>query len=93
MSGELTYLTAAGAVRSWSHDSGLLEVYFHNGVSNQLLALGVDQLSFVGYEADGATQTTVVEDIQMVECRARVTLPRGSGTPHTVSAKAWIRSW
>jgi hypothetical protein len=91
--GDMTFLTATGTARTWSHNGAPSEVQFHNGVNNQLLARAIDQLSFVGYQADGVTQTSIVEEIQIVECRTQVTVPPGSGTPYTVSARAWIRSW
>jgi hypothetical protein len=50
-------------------------------------------LNFVGYEADGVTATTAVDDIQVVKCTVTVTLPRGSGVTRTLSCRAWIRSW
>ena len=57
------------------------------------LAKSINQLIFEGFEADGVTPTTVVDDIQIVKCTVQVTLTKGGGTTRTVSAKAWIRSW
>jgi len=91
--GDLSFTTATGMVRSWSHNGGPEDVLFNNGVTSGLLARNIDSLSFIGYEADGATQTTVVEDIQVVKCTVQVTLPRGAGVTRTVSCQAWIRSW
>jgi len=91
--GDLTFVTATGTARTWSHNGVPKEVYFDNGVSNQLLAKNIDALTFTGYEADGVTQTTIVDDIQVVKCAVQVTLPRGVGVARTVSCRAWIRSW
>jgi hypothetical protein len=91
--GDLSFLTAAGAIRSWSHDGAQKEISFNNGVSSGLLAKSIDTLTFTGYEADGATETTVVDDIQVVKCAVQVTLPQGAGVTRTVSCQAWIRSW
>jgi prepilin-type N-terminal cleavage/methylation domain-containing protein len=91
--GDLTFVTPTGAIRSWSHNGGPKEIYFNNGISNQLLAKNIDALSFTGYKADGATQTTVVDEIQVVKCAVQVTLPRGGGLARSVSCQAWIRSW
>jgi type II secretory pathway pseudopilin PulG len=91
--GDLTFLTSTGTTRSWSHNGGPEEVYFNNGVTSGMLANSIDALSFTGYEADGTTQTTVVDDIQVVQCAVQVTLPRGAGVTRTVSCRAWIRSW
>jgi hypothetical protein len=92
-SGDLSFLTAGGATRSWSHDSGQNEITYDNGVSSGLLARSIDTLTFTGYEADGVTPTTVVDDIQVVKCAVQVTLPHGAGVTRTVSCRAWIRSW
>jgi len=91
--GDLTFTTASGVIRTWSHNGGPKQVYFNNGSSNQLLARNIDTLIFTGYEADGVTATTVVNDIQMVKCSLQMTLPRGSGVSRTISCRAWIRSW
>jgi prepilin-type N-terminal cleavage/methylation domain-containing protein len=91
--GDLTFVTATGVTRSWSHNGAPEEVYFNNGVSNQMLARKVDTLTFTGYEADGVTQTTVVDEIQVVKCAVQVTLPQGAGVTRTLSCQAWIRSW
>jgi type II secretory pathway pseudopilin PulG len=89
-SGGLTYATPDGATRSWSHNNG--QVFYNNGSGDQLLAQSIDELTFVGYNAAG-NPTTVPDEIQRVKCTAEVTLAHGSGTPKTVSATAWIRSW
>jgi type II secretory pathway pseudopilin PulG len=89
-SGGLSYTTADGATRSWSHNGG--QVFYNNGSGDQLLAQSIDELTFVGYDAAG-NQTTVPDEIQRVKCTAEVTLTQGSGAPKTVSATAWIRSW
>lgn len=90
-SGDLTFTAAGGTSKTWSHSGD--EVWFDNGTSNQLLAKSIDQLNFVGYEADGTTTTTVVNDIHVVRCTVQVTLPHGAGETRTVSCRAWIRSW
>jgi Tfp pilus assembly protein PilW len=88
--GDLSFLTATGTTRSWSHNGGPAEVLFNAGTGNQLLAKNINTLTFVGYEADGATPTTVLNDIQAVQCTVQVTL---AGATRTVSCRAWIRSW
>jgi hypothetical protein len=91
--GDLSFTTATGVTRSWSHTGGPELVYFNNGTSNELLAKNIDSLTFTGYEADGVTQTTVVNDIQVVKCAVQVTLPQGAGVTRTMSCRAFIRSW
>ncbi|MCI0492521.1 MAG: hypothetical protein L0Z07_06270 [Planctomycetes bacterium] len=92
-SGDVSLLTASGVTRAWSHNAATGEVSFNNGVNNQLLARNIDQIVFVGYKADGVTQSTIVEEIQLLECRVQVTLPNAAGPVRTVSSRAWIRSW
>jgi type II secretory pathway pseudopilin PulG len=91
--GDLSFVTPTGVTRSWSHNGGSEEVYFNNGSSNGLLAKNIDTLTFTGYEADGVTSTTVVDDIQVIKCAVQITLPQGAGVTRTVSCQAWIRSW
>jgi hypothetical protein len=91
--GDLSFTTPSAVVRTWSHNGGPEEVYFNNGTSNQLLAKNIDTLTFTGYEADGVTQTTVVDDIQVVKCTVQITLPQGAGVSRTLSCRAWVRSW
>jgi hypothetical protein len=68
-------------------------VYFNNGTSNQLLAKGINSLTFTGYKADGVTATTTTTQIQEVQCSVQITLQRGAGVTRTISTRAWIRSW
>jgi len=92
-SGYLFFATADGTIRSWSHNSSLKEVLFDNGISSGLLANNIDAISFIGYEADGSTPTTQVDDVQVVKCSVQVTLPRSTGSARTISCRAWLRSW
>jgi prepilin-type N-terminal cleavage/methylation domain-containing protein len=88
--GDLSFTTSTGVTRGWSHNGAPKQVMFDNGTSNQLLANKIDSMSFTGYKADGATQTTVVDDIQVVQCAVQITLPQGS---RTLTTRSWIRSW
>jgi type II secretory pathway pseudopilin PulG len=91
--GNLSLLRADGSTEAWSLNSGLKTVYVDTGSGNQILATGINQLIFVGYEADGVTATTTVDDIQSVKCTVQVTLTQGGGSTRTVSCIGWIRSW
>jgi type II secretory pathway pseudopilin PulG len=91
--GDLSFLSATGVTRTWTHNGGPEQVYFNNGTSNHLLANSIDALTFIGYEADGVTQTTVPDDIQVVQCAVQVTLLHGAGVTRTLTSRAWIRSW
>jgi prepilin-type N-terminal cleavage/methylation domain-containing protein len=90
-SGYLSLLGANGDTQTWTHDSS--QVMFDDGGSPALLARQINQLSFTGYEADGVTPTTVVDDIQVVRCTVQLTLPHGGGETRTISCRAWLRSW
>lgn len=91
--GALSFTTATGTTRTWTRSAAQSEVYFNNGASNQLLAKSINALSFTGYKADGVTQSTVVSEIQVVQCSVQVTLPHGAGVTRTITTRAWIRSW
>jgi type II secretory pathway pseudopilin PulG len=88
--GDLSFLTAMGTTRTWSHNGAPKEVNFNNGTTNALLAKNIDTLTFTGYEADGVTQTTIITDVQAVKCTVQVLL---AGSTRTISCRAWIRSW
>jgi type II secretory pathway pseudopilin PulG len=90
--GSLSFTPTAGATCTWSRDASS-NIYYNNGTSNQLLAKGINSLSFTGYKADGITATTTVTDIQVVQCQVQVTLPRGAGITRTLTTRAWIRAW
>lgn len=93
-SGTLSIVMSGSATTyTWDHDDSTDYVYFDNGTLNQLLSWKINQLTFIGYEADGTTQTTVTDDIQIVECRLRVTLPHGGGEAVILSSRGWLRSW
>jgi hypothetical protein len=88
--GNLQFQTATGTTRSWSHNGAPEEVLFDAGTGNQLLAKDIDTLTFIGYEADGTTETMALNDIQAVQCIVEVTL---AGATRKISCRAWIRSW
>lgn len=91
--GSLSYTTTGGTTETLSRNGGTSEVNFNNGSTSNLLARSINEMTFVGYKADGVTPTTTVADIQMVRCTVQVTLAQGAGVNRTVSATAWIRSW
>jgi prepilin-type N-terminal cleavage/methylation domain-containing protein len=91
--GSLSFLTATGGTRTWSYNSGLSQVLYNNGTATQVLAPSINELNFIGYKADGVTQTTTVDDIQVVRCSVKVTMTQGGGQSRTVSCRAWLRSW
>lgn len=94
-SGSLSLEMSSGDIYLWNHDGASKVAYFGiaPGTANQFLVDHLEQLVFIGYAADGTTPTTVVDDIQLLECRATVLLPAGGGTLRTISTKAWLRAW
>ena len=90
--GSLSFTTSTGVTCTWARNASS-DVYFNNGTSNQLLAKGINSLTFTGYKADGVTATTTVAEIQVVQCQVQVTLPRGAGVTRTLTTRAWLRAW
>jgi hypothetical protein len=88
--GNLSFLSAAGTTRSWSHNGAPKEVHFNNGTGSGLLAQNIESLTFTAYKADGITQTTNVAEIQVVSCAVQIILASGM---RTISCRACIRSW
>jgi prepilin-type N-terminal cleavage/methylation domain-containing protein len=89
--GSLSITNATGTTETWAISG--TTVSFNNGSGAQNLATSINQLNFVGYQADGTTATTTVANIQMVKCTVQVTLSHGAGVTRTVSVDAWMRAW
>ncbi|MGI9456510.1 MAG: hypothetical protein ACR2NU_08105, partial [Aeoliella sp.] len=80
----------------WYHDNTAAQQVMYGDAplyAYQPLAEDIDEFEIIAYEADGVTTTTIVADIHVIECIARVTMPAGGGQPRTVSCRAWLRSW
>ncbi|MEN1680104.1 MAG: hypothetical protein AAGJ46_10960 [Planctomycetota bacterium] len=90
--GKLELLDIDGNVNSWAH-TGTADGIVEYNAAGALLAEGIDELSFAGYEADGATLAGAPTEVQMVKVTAKVTLPRGGGQTRTVTCCCWVRSW
>jgi prepilin-type N-terminal cleavage/methylation domain-containing protein len=89
--GSLSVTNSSGATVTWGITGTIAT--FNPGTGAQNLATSINQLNFVGYQADGTTATTTVANIQVVKCTVQVTLSHGAGLTRTVSTIAWIRSW
>jgi prepilin-type N-terminal cleavage/methylation domain-containing protein len=89
--GLLSVTNSSGATVTWGITG--TTATFNPGTGAQNLATSINQLNFVGYQADGTTATTTVANIQVVKCAVQVTLSHGAGLTRTVSTIAWIRSW
>ena len=90
--GKLEMRDAAGATIYWEHTGGFTGEVVYNAAGS-LLARDIDELIFVGYEADGVTATTNPNKVQLIHCSVKVTLPRGAGQTRTLSCYGWVRSW
>src|SRR3954468_13446462 len=90
--GSLSFTSAAGATCTWTRDVAS-NVYYNNGTSNQLLAKGINSLTFTGLIAHGVTATTTVSEIQDVQCQGQGPLPRGAGVARARASRAGIRPW
>ncbi len=91
--GTLSVLMSTGQTFAWARDAGTNEVRFGVGTADQLLAEGVTELRFTGYQVDGATTTTVPDDIHSINCRVSVVLQTDPPTTRVLQSRIWLRSW
>jgi len=92
-SGSLALLMPSGETYAWAHDTATSQVRFGLNSPDHLLAEFITELSLAGYAADGVTQTNVPEEIHLIHCTARTSLPSGTGGANAISSWAWIRAW
>lgn len=95
-SGTMSLTTASGSTLVWDHDAANKRVLYGVNTATQVLAEGIETLSFVGLRADGVTATTEVGLIQCISAKTSVVVDRQGTTPdETVAAscQAWLRSW
>ena len=96
-SGQISVQMPDGSNDLWGHVARNKTVTYGdaNGSvgTNPLLAQNIEELRFTAYQADGTTPTTVVNDIQAVECRIRVELPRETNNTVWLSSWIWLRAW
>ncbi len=90
-SGSLSVLLSNGQTVVWDHAG--TNVMYGVGSPSSLLAAGVNELSFTGYEADGTTPTTVPADIQSIACTVTVALERSASPARTIRTRIWLRVW
>lgn len=91
--GSLSLLMTNGQTWVWSRNAGTDQVLHGVTTATHLLAENITELSFIGYELDGVTETTTVDDIHSIKCIAKTVLPRDSGGGRTVSCWGWVRAW
>ena len=93
-SGTLSLLTTDGQLQVWDHDAVTKEVRFGINTATDVLATGIEELTFVGIKVSGWEQTTEPGWIHSVDSTTKVNLTRPSGTDVvTSSCRAWLRAW
>ncbi len=93
-SGSLSILDINGNILVWEHDASTKEVLYGITTATNVLATGVQELSFTGFKVDGTTATTQTDIIHLVQCTAKVNLTRPAGPQAVVtSSRAWLRAW
>lgn len=92
ITGQLTLLMPSGESRIWQRQEDDI-VYYGIGSATDPLATFINELTFIGYQADGVTQTTIPDKVQLIECRVKTVLPHCAGEDRIVRCKAWLRSW
>ncbi len=93
-SGSLSITDANGQTLVWDHDAASKEVRFGVNTATDVLATGIEELSFVGIKNNGWETTTTVGEIYSVQCTTKVSLAHLSGAEIvTTSSQAWLRAW
>jgi prepilin-type N-terminal cleavage/methylation domain-containing protein len=89
--GSLSAVDGDGLTHVWTKSGS--NVNYGISSANHLLATDLSQLTFVGYQGDGTTTTTVVAEIRSVQCSAVVQLDRATNATKTIRCRAWLRAW
>jgi len=92
-SGSISIRLANDNVLVWDHDSLTDRVLFGQNAADNLLAEGIEQLSFQGLCADGITPAATADEVQCVIVTLAVNLPRDTNSLRTISSWVWIRTW
>lgn len=93
-SGNLALLMKSGDIYVWQHNASTKQVLFGVDTANDLLATGVDQLSFLGIRADGYSTTTDPSLVHSVIATTKVNVVRPGGNETvTTTCQGWLRSW
>lgn len=90
-SGSLTVRMPSGDSVVWDHSG--TNVMYGVTTANQLLGNNITGLTFVGYEKDGTTTTTVPQDAQCVQVSISYTLPGRTVSVRSLTSKVWIRAF
>lgn len=93
-SGTLAVLSPSGDTLVWQHNAGTKQVLFGVTTADQVLATGIESLSFVGIRTDGVTATDDVGLVHSVHATVEIALNHSAGTHLvTTSCRAWLRAW
>jgi len=92
-SGTLTIEDNDGKTWVWRHENSSSTVLYGENTAKSLLGENVVSLRFEGFEADAATPTTTLGDIQCVRITATVQLDRDTNNLKSVTSWAWVRVW
>jgi len=92
-SGALSLQMPSGETWVWNHHSGSSQIHFGIGSADDLLAEHIESFEVIGYEADGTTTTATVDDMQVLQVTASVTLPRDVNATKTFETYIWLRAW
>lgn len=69
-------------------------VYSESDPATQsILAEQMRSVQFSGFRSDGLTVASSADEIQVINIRVTVDLPRSAETQRTIDSKVWIRSW
>ncbi|MFN3152380.1 type II secretion system protein J [Bremerella sp.] len=90
-SGSLSLLMTDGSTIVWDHSG--TDVNYGTTTANQLLGNNITGLTFVGYELDGTTTTTVADDVRCVRITVSYTLPDRATANRTLTANVWVRAF
>ncbi len=93
--GDLTIRNASGVQLRWQHNTTTKQVLFTDAsvsATAQVLAQNVNSLRFAAYAPDGATTTTVIEQMQFIKIDATVPVPSTGGT-RSIGSWVWLRNF
>ena len=90
-SGSLSLLMPDGSTVVWSHTG--TNIHYGPTTADQLLGNNITGLTLVGYEDDGVTPTTTVQDIHTVKITVSYVLPQRATISRSLTANAWVRAF
>ncbi len=89
--GAISARQAAGPTETWWRVGN--QVWYRRDGTSGLLADDITELTFVGFEKDGITPTTVPSRVRIVEVTAKVQLDRENHGEKTSRCRVWLRPW